>query len=290
MWNNYLDRRVRKLRYRLWKLAFMAKKKCPERPDKFNRLQELFCQWNAERLGISLEQSRERFIRSCSAIPNGHGGREFRLFRELSHEVFSVFYDDGDHEVFDAYKFHGHLHFLRLLAHKEPEWQVDHPIVQGVAQHDTVTILDFGCGLAQRSWSLAERFKTQGKTVRLALADIPTIRKVFLLWVGDKTGVPVTFLDCTAEIPIPDLPACHICIATEVFEHLYDPTSYLHKINDALLPGGFLVTGVADHKPEFMHVSPNLALLRKELDVLRYEEIERYRLFRKGASTARTSD
>ena len=250
-------------------------------------MQELFCQWNAERLGTSLEQSRDRYIRSWSAISNGHCGAEFRFFNELSHEIFGVFFDDNEREVFDGYIFHGHIHFLRMLSYGESEWKADHPIVQWLTSYETVTILDFGCGLARFSWSLANLLKTRGITVKLVLADIPTIRKPFLIWVGEKTGFPVTFLDCTIDTLIPDLPPCHVCIATEVFEHLHTPVLHLRKIDDALLPGGFLLTNVADHRPEFMHASPNLALLREALDKLDYEEIWHHVLFRKGASTTR---
>lgn len=285
--NNYLKRKIRGLQSRLRRSVFANLWKRPNCLDRLNRMQELFCQWNAERLGISLELSRDRYIRSWSAISNGHRGAEFRFFNELSHDIFRVFFDDNEREVFDAYIFHGYMHFLRMLSYGESDWETDHPIVQGLASYEAVTILDFGCGLARSSWSLANLLKTQEKAVKLVLVDIPTIRKPFLLWVGEKTGFPVTFLDCTIDIPIPDLPPCHVCIATEVFEHLHTPALYLRRINDALLPGGFLLTNVADHKPEFLHTSPNLALLREELDRLDYEEIWHHVLFRKKVSTAR---
>jgi hypothetical protein len=45
--------------------------------------------------------------------------------------------------------------------------------------------------------------------------------------------------------------------------------------------GGFLITSVADHRPEFMHVSPDLRALRDRLARLGYRELKRHTLYRK---------
>jgi 2-polyprenyl-3-methyl-5-hydroxy-6-metoxy-1,4-benzoquinol methylase len=143
-----------------------------------------------------------------------------------------------------------------MLTYKSSDWKTEHPTIQGMADRPTVTILDFGCGLAHYSCPLVHTFKTQVGKVHLVLADIPTIRKSFLLWAGEKAGIPITFLDCTVGTPIPDLPTCDVCIATEIFEHLHNPTLYSRRIHEVLLPGGFIYTNISDHKPEFMHVTP----------------------------------
>jgi hypothetical protein len=77
------------------------------------------------------------------------------------------------------------------------------------------------------------------------------------------------------------LPAADICIATEFFEHVYDPLPYFRNIDKALRENALLVTNIADHKKEFMHVSPDLATLRSAIKALNYDELEPRQLFRK---------
>jgi len=243
--------------------------------------QEMFCEWNAERLGITIQESRDRYLRSWRAIENGHRGREFYAYNVQAHEIFSVFFDDNPREVYESYSFHGYMHFLMMLTYEETTWEGAHSFNECLADRSSVRILDFGCGLAQRSRSLAQFCSDQGKQVELVLADIPTVRKHFLVWLGERTGIPMTFLDCTLERPIPPLPGCDLCFATEVFEHFHDPVSYFRAIDGALMPGGFLVTDVTDHSEEFMHVSPDLSSIRQELSDRGYDEVRPDTLFRK---------
>ena len=249
----------------------------------FSQTQELFCQWDAERLGINLQESRLRLLESWRAIPGGHGGKQYRKFCETSYQLFRVFIDDSAQEVYDAYRFHAPLHFLRMLSYAEPVWEDHHPVVRELKTRSDITILDFGCGLAQRSRSLATKLIDDGRLVTLNLADIPTLRKEFLLWLGEHTRIPMRFLDCS-ETTIPALPPFHLCIATDIFEHLYNPVQAFEAIDQALLPGGLLLTDVHDHKPEYMHVSTDLSVIRARLASLAYQELDHQRLYRKKAA------
>jgi SAM-dependent methyltransferase len=241
-----------------------------------------FCQWNSKRLNISLEESIRRYRTSWELFPAGHGGNQFRNFNDLSYQLFFPFFPDSEDALFEAYQYYGILHFLRMLSYDADNWNGKSFVQNELSELKEVNILDFGCGLAQRSIGLARYLKHSGVQVELFLADIPTIRKDFLLWTAGETGIKTNFLDCTREKPLPDLPDCHLCIATEVFEHLTDPMAYLKKMDFALQPGGFLLTGVYDHFEEFMHVSPKLSPLREELIRLKYTEIEPYTLYRKS--------
>lgn len=257
-------------------------------PARLNQTQAWFCDWNAERLGISVEDSRRRYAESWQALRGGHGGPEFRGYCVLSHTLFRVFYDDNPGEVFAAYRFHGPMHFLRMLSYAEPDWADDDPVVAHLRTCPDPSILDFGCGLAQRSRGLALKLQADGQTVGLDLVDIPTERKAFLLWLGGRLGIPTTFADCTPEAPIPPLGPCDACIATEVFEHLHAPLAYLEAMHAALRPGGLLVTNIADQKPEYMHVSPDLSGLRARLAELGYAELTPTRLYRKPSQAQPT--
>ncbi|MCI5140302.1 MAG: class I SAM-dependent methyltransferase [Candidatus Electrothrix sp. ATG1] len=250
-------------------------------PKELNNTQALFCEWNAERLGISVAESRKRYDASWASIRGGFGGISYLRFGVLSHNLFRVFCDDNNHEIWEAYRFHGPMHMLAMLSYKEPILEGNSPIILNLHRKERVTILDFGCGLAQTSRAIAVHLNRSGVSVSLVLADIPTIRKDFLLWLGSKVGISISFLECTPEAPIPDLPTCDLCVATEVFEHLHDPLLYLHNMHQVLLPGGLLLTNIGNHDAEYMHVSPNLLSLRQELATLSYQELSRDTLYKK---------
>jgi SAM-dependent methyltransferase len=248
--------------------------------------QEAFCLWNAERLGIQPDESRMRYIKSWSMLPNGHAGQEYRAFAQLSYGLYQVFYDDSEAEVYEAYRMNGPLHFFRFLSYPDSDWPAAHPIVEALSGKRDVTIVDYGCGVAQLSRGLAETLRKRGTNVSLILVDIPTLRKDFLLWLGSKTGIRMEFLDCSRTRPIPDLPNSDVVIATEVFEHLHDPMSAFEAIHRTLKPSGFLLTNLSDHEGEFMHVSPNLKALRDRTRELKYEELQYSTLFQKPSIEA----
>lgn len=273
------------IQYWLAKSLYQLLWKRPNSLKTLNKMQEFFCLWNAEQLDISLDESRKRYLQSWQAISNGHSGYEFKFFSELSYDIFKVFFDDTPKETFEAYLFHSHLHFLKMLTFPEPTLTVEQPIIHELRKHKKVVVLDFGCGLAQYSWWLAEQLMAYGCEIELVLVDIATIRKPFLLWLGDKLKIPLTFLESTAQNPIPDLPPCHICVVTEVFEHLHEPIPYFLKMDSALLPQGFLRTNIADHSPGYMHVSANLSPLRHKIAELGYLEANPYTIYRKGQAS-----
>ena len=250
-------------------------------PARLTTTQELFCLWNAERLQISPDESRQRYIESWRSIRGGHAGAEFRWFCDLSYRIFSSLYDDRPREVMATYEFYGPLHLLRMLSYEDPQWADDDPILTHLPSQTRIRILDFGCGLAHGSRSLAAKLSALGRHVELALADIPTLRKPFLLWIGERTNLHTVFLDCTERVPIPPLPPCDICVATNVLEHLDRPLEYLNAFDRVLEPGGLLWTDIADHNSEFMHITPLLQGVRERVEGLGYEPIVPCRLYRK---------
>jgi hypothetical protein len=158
-----------------------------------------------------------------------------KVFCELTQEMVSVFSSDDELDVLNAYRLHERLHFLRMLSYNVPHLGTDHALIRGPQDRGELTISDFGCGLAQRSWDLAERLKAEGRLAELILADVPALRKQFLLWLGDKLDIPVSFHDCTSDSPLPDFPAWDVCIATKVLKSLHRPIS--------LSPGSIALLG-----------------------------------------------
>lgn len=256
----------------------------PDRsPKGATRTQDLFVQWNADRLGISLAESQRRYAACQDVFPGGHVGKAYRRFTRQYSAVFQVFADDSPAQVFETYRLRGPLDFLRFLTYPERQWRAADLIVQQLPQQATqLTILDFGCGLAHQSRTLAEYLRDQGHEVSLFLADIETLRADFLTWWGRKTGIPTTFLPCTEAQPIPELPACHVCFTLEFFEHVYEPLRYFERIDAQLAGGGLLLTGVMDHHADFLHVTPQLQSVRDAIHARGYVELVHNRVFRKG--------
>lgn len=243
--------------------------------------QEMFVKWNAERLRIPYELALKRYLLSWEAIKGGHKGFDYRLFNDVSYQLYQVFFDDSEFELYSAYEQHSKMHFLRMLSYPDHKWDNDDRIINLLHGKAQVSILDYGCGLAQKSRALAQYLKKRGVEVRLFLLDIPTIRQDFLVWLGKQTSIDMTFVSATTETPIPKLPNVDVCFVVEFFEHVYEPDTYFEAINKAVNHRGVIVTNVMDHKAEFMHVSPNLMSIRSRLNELGYEEIQNHCLYQK---------
>jgi SAM-dependent methyltransferase len=145
----------------------------------------------------------------------------------------------------------------------------------------TPVIVDFGCGLAQTSISLALFLREQARNPELFLADLPVPQLEFLTWFCRRLKLSATTVECTPSVPLPPLPQCDLLIATELFEHLHDPLRYMEVFAAAIKPGGFLLTNIANHTPEFLHVTPDLAPLRAYLQQRGWRELRSNRIFQK---------
>jgi hypothetical protein len=101
-------------------------------PRELSQTQEMFIAWNAQRLNISADESKARYFTSWSALRNGHAGREYRAFNDLSYQLFQVFSNDAPTEVYAAYAMHAPMHFLRMLSYPEPQWQEDNVVMKNL--------------------------------------------------------------------------------------------------------------------------------------------------------------
>ena len=204
----------------------------PSDTVQLNQLQQRFVEWNAERLGITIENSRNRFETSVNRFKGGHSGPDFRQYNVVSHDVFLPFFSDEEEELYPSYEFHSRMHFLRMLSYARyaPD-DAAHQMIDSFDHTQKVTILDFGCGLAQRSRWIAESLQQKGCSVSLSLADIPTQRKDFLVWLCARDGIEMSFLECTQSKPIPELPeTIDVCVATEFFRARQRPDRVLQSV------------------------------------------------------------
>lgn len=275
-----LKRLIRSIEYRFKRASQ------PLRKAELSATQDLFVQWNAERLGISWEQSFQRYQQSWNAFAfGGHAGTTFRKFNDLSYDAYSTFYSDEPGEVFSAYNFFGHMHFLRMLSYDDIEYSIESDLYSHLDVLESITILDFGCGLAQRSRGFARMLAANSIRVKLLCSDIPTIRAEFLEYACKNENFQFEFLGCTKSTPIPTLEALNVVFALEFFEHVYEPEKYFDAFSEVLEPGGLLVTNVRNHDAEFMHVSPKLDELRTRIIQAGYDELIPYELYKKQFDT-----
>jgi SAM-dependent methyltransferase len=168
-----------------------------------------------------------------------------------------------------------------MLSYDVPQWPGHIPELTPLLEKSSSIIVDFGCGLAQVSISLALFLREKGSSPELFLADIPVPQLEFLRWFCRRFKLAAVIAECTTGNPLPQLPACDLLVATELFEHLHDPLRYLSAFCEAVKPGGFMLTNVGDHTPEFLHVTPDLASLREYLRKSGWRELRSNRIFQK---------
>jgi SAM-dependent methyltransferase len=250
-------------------------------PTQLNAWQQAFCEWRAEQLNIPLNDSIERFNHSWAALNGGHARWQFKIYCELYHDLLRPFIGNRPGEIQQAYAAHAQLHFLRMLSYRVPVWPNHIPELAPLLALPAPTIVDFGCGLAQTSISLALYLREQARSPELFLADIPVPQLEFLRWFCRRLKLSTTVAECTPATPLPPLPPCNLLIATELFEHLHQPLPFLSAFADSIRPGGFLLTNIADHTPEFLHVTPDLAPLRAFLRERGWRELRPNRIFQK---------
>lgn len=253
------------------------------RIEALNEWQSAFCEWWAERNALPLDEVKRRFLESTNAVRGGHGGAHYRRFCILSYALYLPFAADTRAEVLDAYEFHTHMHFLRMLSYSVPKWEADRPIFVRIAGKRELVITDFGCGLAQKSISFARAAQVQGHAVRMQFADVSRLQLDFLSWFCTRCGIPAVTFRSTEEQPIPEFPHADVLFAEEVLEHVHDPVFYVEQLDKLIVPGGVFVGNLHQHQKEFMHVSPNLEVVRARLRELSYEELERNHVYGKPA-------
>jgi 2-polyprenyl-3-methyl-5-hydroxy-6-metoxy-1,4-benzoquinol methylase len=238
--------------------------------EDLNIWQYAFVQWNSARLNISQEESFNRYRRSWNIFPGGHSGNDFRTFNVTSHQTMGTFFDDSLPEVHNAYIAHANLHFLRMLTYVIPTWEANNPLLRKLNGKNSV-IVDYGCGLAHTSITLADALQKLGNKCELVLCDIPSMRLDFLRWFCDRLHIPCSIESIVSPTTSPEIPMCDLVIATEVMEHVYNPAELLRYFDRHLKGGGGIVTNVRDHQEEFFHVSCNLAECRELIAEWNYD-------------------
>jgi SAM-dependent methyltransferase len=166
---------------------------------------------------------------------------------------------------------HAPFDFLRMLSYRIPADGEMLEIIDSLAARQRVDIVDYGCGLAQRSIALAGALKVRQRDVHVTFVDIRRPLFVdFLKFLCERRGLASRFVEVDADTPFPSLPPHDFCDLVNVLEHLPEPGRALENIDRSLRHGGLLLAAVDDQEAELMHVSPNLRDVRERLVELNY--------------------
>jgi SAM-dependent methyltransferase len=220
---------------------------------------------------ISADHAAQLVARSQQQFDGGWGGPAYRDFTSRALELLRPLHDDSSEELIGTYQVHAPFDFLRMLSYPIPAAAELRDITDSLAALERVDIVDYGCGLAQRSIALAGALKALGKDVHITLVDISRPLFVeFLAFLCERRGLASTFVEVQAGALFPSLPRHDFCDLVNVLEHLAEPCRALESIDRSLRDGGLLLAAVEDQADEIMHVSPNLGAVRARLAELRY--------------------
>jgi SAM-dependent methyltransferase len=234
-----------------------------------------FAEFVAVNRGIDASRALELVSRAEGQFLGGWGGQDYRRFTELALETFRPLYDEtSDAELIRTYQFHGPVDFLRMIGYSIPTLQDIGPIIKRLAGNSKVEILDYGCGLAHRTFAVARYLLTRNVDVKLTFVDIQRdLHFDFLNFLCRKHGINHDFIEITAEELYPPLPAHDYSDNVSVLEHIRDPLAVIENTNRSLRPGGVFLAAIEDEIEEMMHISPNLKAVRDRLAALGYIQV-----------------
>lgn len=213
--------------------------------------------------------------------------------------------DADEKEIFDSYRFHALLHLFRFISYsyknksqnnkffyyprilietlargdfkkillfikkilKKDENQFLTRNPKDVAEfliksvNENPVIVDYGCGPAYISFEIGKI----NKNAQIYLVDINSLVSEFTQFRFKKHGIKAEFIQIDENNLYPQLPACNICIATEVMEHIVEPLRAYQNIFNSLKRGAILYGDFSDHDPHMFHVSPSLVTLREKI-------------------------
>jgi SAM-dependent methyltransferase len=234
-----------------------------------------YVEFIAKRRGISNAKAKAMVDAAQKQFFGGWLGDDFRKFSEQALETFRPLHDDAtDAEVIETYKFHGPIDFLRMLGYVLPKPAEVEPIVSRLASKSHVDMIDYGCGLAHRSLTVARALQAKGVKVHLTLVDIrKEYHGLFLDHLCKKFGVSYDFIEITADKLYPELPPHDYCDNVDVLEHVREPLTVVNNTHRALRPGGYFLAYCNDAIEEMMHISPDLSAVRRRFDELGYVKV-----------------
>jgi len=257
-----------------------------------NDIEKDFIEFLSTRNGTAIEKLEETYLGLRARF--GFGGDGYRELCEKVLDLHTLIYDSGDEtQLIEVYKRHELLSVLRFISYsymmdKRPAHRLEkslkrlikndpYPVDLSKTKSERMAdearflvenaggapfVVDYGCGLAYLSFQIAELHPS----AKVCLVDIDTLNLRFAEYRFKKRNLDVQAITITKESLYPKLPEHNICIATEVIEHVKDPTALYENITASLRPGGVLMGDFSDHEPDTFHVSHRLCGIRERVD------------------------
>lgn len=247
-------------------------------------LEQSFIRFVSEQNSQSIEKNQEAYLNLKDRF--NFSSKKYRVLCENVHSLYEIFYANADEQgLIDAYKKLEYLHVFRHISYAFPIKEsfqkqfinylklfknnsvpVKSPfellLETLYEQKDTIPIVvDYGAGLGHLSYKIGNLFNGS----KIYLVDIDSIILRFAEFYFKEKNLDISTIKVDASNLYPILPACNVCICSEVLEHVRDPRLVFANIDRSLQSGGLLYGNFEDHLDEFLHVSTNLGDIRAEL-------------------------
>jgi hypothetical protein len=247
-------------------------------------LEQSFIKFISERNSLSVENTREAYLNLKDRFK--FSSKEYRVLCENVHSLYEMFYVNANEQgLIEAYKKLEYLHIFRHISyafpikeslpmqfkkylkslknHRVPVKSPFESLLEILhEQKETIPIVvDYGAGLGHLSYKIGQLFNDS----KIYLIDIDSIILRFAEFYFKEIHLDISTIKVDARNLYPILPACNVCICSEVLEHVRDPHLVFDNIIRSLQSGGLLYGNFEDHLDEFLHVSTDLSDIRVEL-------------------------
>lgn len=247
-------------------------------------LEQSFIRFISGQNSQSIEKTKKAYLNLKDRYT--FSSKEYRVLCENVHSLYEMFYANADEQgLIEAYKKLEYLHVFRHMSYAFPIKEsfikrikkylkslnnhrvLDESPFESLLkilheQKETIPIVvDYGAGLGHLSYKIGHLFNGS----KIYLVDIDSIILRFAEFYFNEMHLDIHTIKVDASNLYPILPACNVCICSEVLEHVRDPRLVFDNINSSLQRGGLLYGNFEDHLDEFLHVSTDLGDIRAEL-------------------------
>ena len=245
-------------------------KKLKEDDEVFSNYDEDFVNFLMDKNNLNKEEAVKLFALGLNSFKGGFSGSDYGNFTEFFSQTFSWKYGNSEDVYHETYKFHGPLDFFRMLSYQSYTSQRDMELYKQISdflkdKNESITLVDYGAGLAHITLTLAKILKFVNVKVKLVIIDIDRfIFKEFLKFISKRYECEVEFIDINSDNPYPKIPKFDFLQIKDVFEHVHSPEKIVDNIINSAKENSIISATTDDEGPEMMHVTRDLKHVRNK--------------------------